>query len=161
MKKTLFAALAAASVLAAPLVASAQDHHGGRGGAHAGARHDGGGHFRGGSDHRNFDRRGSDHRNFDHRRDFGRHDFGRRDFDRHDFGRRDFRRDFGHRSFDRHRSFRWGVGAFLPRSYWSYSVDPFRYGLGIAPYGSHWVVVGDEALLIDNYTGAVLQAVWI
>ena len=59
------------------------------------------------------------------------------------------------------RSFRWGVGDFLPRTYWNTYIDPYAYGLGVAPYGYHWVIVGDEALLIDNYTGAIVQEQFI
>lgn len=55
---------------------------------------------------------------------------------------------------------RFAVGAFVPALYWNaYLSDPFDYGLAAAPWGCHWITVGDEALLIQDGTGAVVQAV--
>jgi Ni/Co efflux regulator RcnB len=53
----------------------------------------------------------------------------------------------------------WAVGAYLPNSFWSYGIDPYAYGLGAAPWGYHWVLVDDEALLIQDGTGAIVQVV--
>jgi Ni/Co efflux regulator RcnB len=216
--KTLFALLATASIVAAPLAASAQDHHGGGGGrgqwngaGNAGAPANpapvqaapappapvqaapnnggrggfqgrGGGqqfqqpqqqqqqqrNFGGGDRSRDFAGRGGQGGSFDRRgddhRDDDRRDFGRGDRDRRGFTGFDYRQTYAYRGYDRgynNRSFRWGVGAFLPRTYWNSYFDSYAYGLGAAPYGYRWVVVDGEALLIDNYTGAVVQALWL
>jgi Ni/Co efflux regulator RcnB len=53
---------------------------------------------------------------------------------------------------------RWAVGAILPSLYWdAYLSDPYAYGLTAAPYGAHWVYMDDQALLIQNRTGAILE----
>ena len=199
--KTLFAVLASASILAAPLAASAQDHRGDRG-DRGGQAYGGGaaaqapaqpapadpgrGGFRGAPQQGGFDRRGApavqqsqqqpQQRNFGggdrsrgfaggqpnwggQARDGDRRDYGRGDGDRGGFQGRDYRQAYAYRGYDRgyDRAFRWGVGAFLPRTYWNAYIDPYAYGLGQAPYGYHWVLVEGEALLIDNYTGAIVQ----
>jgi Ni/Co efflux regulator RcnB len=56
--------------------------------------------------------------------------------------------------------YRWAVGGLLPALYWdAYVSDPFDYGLEAAPIGHHWVDVSDQALLIQDGTGAVVQVV--
>ncbi|MBL6852880.1 MAG: RcnB family protein [Alphaproteobacteria bacterium] len=60
---------------------------------------------------------------------------------------------------------RWTVGAFLPSLFWSQSYwidqdDWDYYGLYDAPPGTVWVRYGNDALLIDRYTGEVIQVVY-
>lgn len=119
------------------------------------------------------------------RRDFGRNDWrnDRRDFGRND--NRGFRNDnrFGNRNWSEyHRAFsapqrfhfrggvyhrpagwyyrRWTYGDFLPSLFWgsSYWIDDFAYyDLMPPPPDAVWVRYGDDALLIDRYTGEVIQ----
>ena len=131
-------------------------------------------------DHRRGDgwRRGDDRRDGnDHRRD------DRRDWDRRDWGHRDGRQD-DHRRWERGRypsayfssnryrhAWRppsgfyvrsWGFGEILPRGWYGsgyWITDPWRFGLPLPPPGYDWVRAGDDALLIDQYTGRVVQVV--
>lgn len=51
----------------------------------------------------------------------------------------------------------------MPRSWWApdYQLnDWWAYGLPIPPIGYEWVRVGDDALLIDIYTGRVVQVAY-
>lgn len=53
---------------------------------------------------------------------------------------------------------RWGEFlpvAFWPRDYWI--VDFVDYDLPPPPFGAVWVRVGDDALLIDRYTGEIIE----
>jgi Ni/Co efflux regulator RcnB len=122
-------------------------------------------------------------RRFDNRRNdrrFGDRDSDRR-FDRRDrdrrFGNRDGRRgDWAQfrRSYDAPRRFRVGVyhaprgysyrrwhhGERLPRAYFArnYWLTNFViYGLFAPPPGLMWVRYGPDALLIDTYTGEIVQ----
>ena len=58
---------------------------------------------------------------------------------------------------------RWTIGEFLPslffaRSYW---LDDYNdFGLPYPPPGTVWVRYGDDALLIDRYTGEVIQVAY-
>ncbi|WP_158915095.1 RcnB family protein [Caulobacter sp. S45] len=57
---------------------------------------------------------------------------------------------------------RWAVGATLPglfmaQSYWLSTPD--SYGLRPAPIGTRWVRVDDDALLVSNSTGRVIEVV--
>ncbi|HEY5312660.1 MAG TPA: RcnB family protein, partial [Pirellulales bacterium] len=55
---------------------------------------------------------------------------------------------------------RWSIGAFLPNLFWSddYWIDNADYyGLDDAPPGTTWVRYGDDALLIDRYTGEIIR----
>lgn len=61
--------------------------------------------------------------------------------------------------YDRH----WGYGDLLPfgwfaRPYWI--DDYWFYDLPIAPIGYVWVRVGPDALLVDLYTGRVVEVVY-
>jgi Ni/Co efflux regulator RcnB len=133
---------------------------------------------------RNFDR--GQNRDFDRgarddgRRDFGGRDFNRRD-DRRDFDRRDFDRrgGFENRRFSyRGRSYpqvrvapyRWPGGAYrsyawrprmiLPRTFFvpDYFIgNYYDYGFGAPPPGTEWIRVGDDALLVDIYTGEIID----
>lgn len=56
----------------------------------------------------------------------------------------------------------WVFGDVLPRGWWGSSyrlADWWAYGLPIPPIGFEWVRVGDDALLVDAYSGQVVQVV--
>jgi hypothetical protein len=56
----------------------------------------------------------------------------------------------------------WAFGEILPRAWYGSDYlleDWWNYGLPYPPPGYDWVRVGDDALLIDNYTGRVVQVV--
>jgi len=56
----------------------------------------------------------------------------------------------------------WAFGDFLPNGWFApdYWIDDFwDYDLPYPPPGLHWVRVGDDALLVDDYSGRVLQVV--
>lgn len=56
----------------------------------------------------------------------------------------------------------WGFGDFLPRGWYApeyYINDPWNYDLPLAPPGFDWVRTGYDALLVDNYSGQVVQVV--
>jgi Ni/Co efflux regulator RcnB len=60
-------------------------------------------------------------------------------------------------------SHRWTFGEFLPvffftRNYWI--LDFGNFGLDDPPPGTIWVRVGDDALLIDEYSGEVIEVVY-
>ncbi|WP_374571758.1 RcnB family protein [Phenylobacterium sp.] len=57
----------------------------------------------------------------------------------------------------------WSFGDILPRAWYgpNYFIDDWwAYGLPIPPFGYEWVRVGDDALLVDTYTGRVVQVVY-
>lgn len=121
---------------------------------------------RGGNDRRpDFNRGGNDHR------DFGRNDYRGRDnrFGNHNWSQY-------HRSFNATRRFhfrggayhrpagwyyrRWSYGDFLPSLFWgsNYWINDFGYyDLMPPPAGTVWVRNGDDAMLIDRFTGEVIQ----
>lgn len=54
----------------------------------------------------------------------------------------------------------WAFGDTLPRSWWGAPhrlADWWAYGLPIPPVGFHWVRVGADAVLVDAYSGQVVQ----
>jgi Ni/Co efflux regulator RcnB len=56
----------------------------------------------------------------------------------------------------------WGFGEFLPRGWYGqdYWIGDFLdYGLPYPPPGYEWVRVGGDALMIDRYTGRIVQVV--
>ena len=56
---------------------------------------------------------------------------------------------------------RWGFGAFLPAVYFApnfWISDWLAFDLFAPPYGYVWVRYGPDALLIDEYTGEIVQA---
>ncbi|MEW5687361.1 MAG: RcnB family protein, partial [Pseudomonadota bacterium] len=122
-------------------------------------------------DRRDWDRRGDDRRDWD-----------RRDRDRRDWDRRDDRRDY--RRWERGRypqvyvnphRYRydwrppsgfylrsWGYGEFFPRGWFGpgwWIVDAWQYDLPLPPPGFEWVRSGPDALLIDEYSGRIVQVV--
>jgi Ni/Co efflux regulator RcnB len=115
-----------------------------------------------GGDHRNFSGGGqNDHRNFDR----GSNYEGRGDWHGGDEHRGDWRGGGNYAWRGPHANFgfhHWGYGAYIPRSFLIDSFflsDFYDYGLGEPPYGCEWVQDGPNALLIDEYTGQVLQVV--
>ena len=58
---------------------------------------------------------------------------------------------------------RWTFGEFLPQLFWSqnYWLNDFSdFGLPYPPPGCVWVRDGDDALLIDRYSGEIVQVVY-
>jgi Ni/Co efflux regulator RcnB len=56
----------------------------------------------------------------------------------------------------------WAFGDFLPRGWYGpgYWIDDFYdYDLPWPPPGYHWVRVGPDVLLVDDYTGRIVQVV--
>lgn len=53
----------------------------------------------------------------------------------------------------------WVFGDFLPHGWYSqnYYLDWWRYGLPMPPIGAEWVRAGDDALLVDTWSGEVLS----
>jgi Ni/Co efflux regulator RcnB len=56
-------------------------------------------------------------------------------------------------------SFRWSLNQLLPGAFFSqsYYIDPYQYGLPWAEPGYQWVRVGNDALLIDSFTGMIVD----
>ena len=55
---------------------------------------------------------------------------------------------------------RWGYGQFLPAVYWGrdfWITDFLAFGLFAPPDGLIWVRYGPDALLVDQYTGEIIQ----
>ena len=55
---------------------------------------------------------------------------------------------------------RWSYGEILPALFWTQNYwlgDYYDYGLADPPPGFVWVRYGDDALLVNVYTGAILQ----
>lgn len=93
-------------------------------------------------------------------RDNRRHDFsGFRNYHRnfraaHKFQAPPYRRPPGY--FAR----RWSWGQTLPMAFWArdyWLTDFYAYDLPPPPYGAVWVRVGDDALLIDQDTGEIIE----
>jgi Ni/Co efflux regulator RcnB len=58
---------------------------------------------------------------------------------------------------------RWTFGEILPQLFWgqNYWLDNYyAYGLPVPPPGTVWVRYGPDALLIDRYTGEIVQVVY-
>lgn len=58
---------------------------------------------------------------------------------------------------------RWTYGDVLPRGWWGpdYRIlDWWSYGLPIPPAGYEWVRVGDHAVLVDLFSGRVVQVAY-
>jgi Ni/Co efflux regulator RcnB len=54
---------------------------------------------------------------------------------------------------------RWSFGDYLPGGWYgqSYYLNAWQYGLPTPPIGCEWVRVGDDALLVDVWSGQVLS----
>jgi len=133
--------------------------------------------------------RGNDHHD-NSRHDNGRHDNNnwRGNDDRHDGNWNNNRGSNDHRSwqgrFDRrnvtaHHHYRyrgnswrwpsgysyrrWTFGMTLPSLFWGSNYwinDYYDYGLGAPPPGTVWVRYGNDAILIDRYSGEILEVVY-
>lgn len=100
---------------------------------------------------------------------------------RGDRGRQDWRADSRFRNYERNYSAqrhyrfgryerprgwyarRWTFGEFLPSLFWSQNYwisDYSAFGLPYPPPGCVWVRYGDDALLIDRYTGEIIQVIY-
>jgi len=58
---------------------------------------------------------------------------------------------------------RWNYGEVLPRPFWIsayWLTNYWLYSLTPPPYGYIWVRYGDDALLVDQYTGEIVQVVY-
>lgn len=138
---------------------------------------------RDGQDRRDWRR--DDDRRDEGRRDWDRNNDGRRDWDRRDNDRR-WDNERNRPRYDRrnypsvwrpsqrfrmsvyrppvgyyHRS--WRYGDILPRGWWGsnyYISDWWQYDLPIPPIGYEWVRVGEDAYLVDTFTGRIVQVVY-
>jgi Ni/Co efflux regulator RcnB len=57
----------------------------------------------------------------------------------------------------------WLIGEWLPSTFFldsRYLLDYWRFGLYEPPAGARWVRVGDDALLVDDFDGEVLDAIY-
>lgn len=57
----------------------------------------------------------------------------------------------------------WLIGEWLPSTFFldsRYMLDYWRFGLYQPPAGCRWVRVGDDALLVDDFNGEVLDVVY-
>ena len=56
----------------------------------------------------------------------------------------------------------WGFGDYLPFGWFgsTYYLNYGAYGLPLPPVGCEWVRVGDDALLVDIWTGEVLSVAY-
>lgn len=122
------------------------------------------------NDRPDFNRSGPDRRDVrrpDDRRDFSdrRGDRGRRDFSNYRNYHQNFRASQRFRAAPYRRppgyfARRWSWGQTLPSFYWTreyWLTDFYAYDLPPPPYGAIWVRVGDDALLIDQYTGEIIE----
>ena len=59
-------------------------------------------------------------------------------------------------------SARWTFGQILPSLFWSrdYWLDYRVYDLPAPPYGAVWVRVGNDALMIDDYSGEIITVAY-
>jgi len=58
---------------------------------------------------------------------------------------------------------RWTFGMTLPSIFWANNYwvsDYYDYGLGAPPPGTVWVRYGNDAILIDRYSGEILEVVY-
>ena len=122
------------------------------------------------NDRPDFNRPGPDRRDVrrpDDRRDFGdrRGDRGRRDFSNYRNYHQNFRASQRFRAAPYRRppgyfARRWSWGQTLPSFFWTrdyWLTNFYAYDLPPPPYGAIWVRVRDDALLIDQYTGEIIE----
>ncbi len=58
---------------------------------------------------------------------------------------------------------RWSYGEFLPEIFWApdfWIDDWWLFDLPIPPYGYEWVRYGDDAILVNIYTGQILEVIY-
>jgi Ni/Co efflux regulator RcnB len=120
---------------------------------------------------RDYDWRGG--RNWDTRRDWDRDRSWRdRDRDRPRYDRRQYapiwrsERRFRapiYRAPSGFYSRSWVYGDILPRGWYGpqyYILDWWSYGLPIPPAGYEWTRIGDDAVLVDTFSGRIVQVVY-
>ncbi|MBS0470716.1 MAG: RcnB family protein [Proteobacteria bacterium] len=170
MRNTLLASVGLAIALAAsPAYAQHHHDHHSSGGDHHGGSHHGGshnaGHDRGHGGWNNHDNHNDRHGHRGHHNN-GWNGHGGRHHDwrsyhrswtaphRHHWGRYHRPHGWYYRN--------WAVGAFLPSLFFAerYWINSY-YDLGLPPPppGARWVRYGDDALLIDDFTGEIIQVV--
>jgi Ni/Co efflux regulator RcnB len=68
---------------------------------------------------------------------------------------------YGYRQIDRRwANYRWARGAIVPYGYRNFYVqDPYFYGLRPAPYGTRWVYVDNNLVLMSLATGVIMDIV--
>jgi len=70
---------------------------------------------------------------------------------------------FHYGAYDRPRGWyyrRWSYSDYLPQMFWArdyWLTDWWMFDLPIPPYGYEWVRYGDDAILVNVYTGQILQ----
>jgi Ni/Co efflux regulator RcnB len=75
-------------------------------------------------------------------------------------------RRFHHGSYNRPQGWyahRWNTGEYLPALFFAqnYWIDDYQsFGLDDAPDGATWVRYGNDALLVDEDSGEVIQVVY-
>lgn len=65
-------------------------------------------------------------------------------------------------AYSRYQNYRWSRGALLPRFFLVpdyFITDYYAFGLQPAPYGYQWVRVGFDVLLVNAYTGQIVEVV--
>lgn len=108
------------------------------------------------TDNRPFDRNFNDGRRFNDNRNYGRggsYSYRGRSFDR--FRAQPYRWPGGYRG-----AFNWRPRQILPSTFLlpNYFIGNYAdFGFGAPPYGYEWIRVGDDALLVDVYTGEILE----
>ncbi len=58
---------------------------------------------------------------------------------------------------------RWSYGEFLPEIFWASEFwidDWWMFDLPIPPYGYEWVRYGDDVILVNIYTGEILEVIY-
>jgi len=120
-------------------------------------------------DRGNWQNRPDNRATYDNRRDdrFDNRGGPRRDFRSYGNYHRDWRPTRRFRAPAYHRppgwySARWTFGQILPSLFWTrnYWLDYRMYDLPPPPYGAVWVRVGDDALLIDDYSGEIITVAY-
>jgi Ni/Co efflux regulator RcnB len=129
---------------------------------HGNDRHDNNNNWRGNNDRHDNDRHDN---NWNNNRGGGHHGSWQGRFNRRNVTAQHHYRYRGDRwRWPRGYSYqRWAFGMTLPSIFWANNYwinDYYSYGLGAPPPGTVWVRYGDDAVLIDRYTGEILEVVY-
>jgi Ni/Co efflux regulator RcnB len=57
----------------------------------------------------------------------------------------------------------WVFGDIVPRGWYGFQYyidDWWSYGLPVPPVGYEWTRIGDDAVLVDTFTGRIVQVVY-
>ncbi|HLL30631.1 MAG TPA: RcnB family protein [Allosphingosinicella sp.] len=88
----------------------------------------------------------------------------RYDWQRYRYSNRDLYRSGRYYSpYRNHRYNRLSIGIFLGRPFYSNNYwlnDPWQYRLPMAPYGTQWVRYYNDVVLVDVYTGEVIDVIY-